>query len=472
MGEMIGADVSALDDLARRFAKHAKDVEQATRSVDSIVAKMRWHGPAADEFRNRWQGSTCRQLQDTTARFQRLSRTLHDEADQQRKASSPGAAGGGNGLTRWLSNRAHDVTDTARAAERELERELDGLDRVFHEVGDTTGRELDRAAERVKDTAVRHGLDTVLPILLPQLMGTYVVVRGAALVADVVEETTGVDLRAPGRWVAREALGHGEVTDRPRFEDAQPGDYPDGYSGAEALQSLDSQAPNTVKILQTGDPDHPRYVVMLRGMDPHDWDPHSVNTPPQATLQELLHGGAYEEAVQEAMRRAEIPPGSEVMLIGHSQGGITAMDLAADPGFNARYKVTHVLTAGSPAQDMFDDVRRVNPGVQMLALDNRGDPVPGLDTGIERGVDGASHVAFSRDHDAVLPHGTGDAGIPSEGGYSWMMDRIEQGSAQVGTDTGAFASSMDSMYFQGPPTRTATAHLGVDGGLLSAVISR
>lgn len=470
MDEMIGADVAALDDLARRVEAHAREVDQAARAVDSIVARMSWHGPVADEFRTRWRGSTRIGLHDTAARFHQLSRALREEADQQRRASS--GASGGNGLMQGLSSRVEDVTGTASAVGRDLERELDGLNEVLREVNDTAARELDHVAERAKDAAVRNGLTTVLPILFPQIVGTaYLGVRSAALVADVVEERTGVDMRAPARWVAREALGRG-VSDRSVFEDVGSGDFPVGYSGAEALSSLDTQELNTVKILQTGDPNHPRFLVMLRGIDLLDWDPADVNTPPQAVLQELLHGGAYEEAVREAMQRAGIPPGSEIAFIAWSQGGMTAMDLAADPEFNTRYEVTHVLTTGSPAQDMFDNVRRSNADVQMLALDNSGDLVAGSDTGDEHRVAGASHVVFTRDQDAFLPHGNGLADDPTGGGYAWMMDRIEHGKACQGTHAATFASSLDSLYFRSPPARVATAHMAVDGGLLTAVMSR
>lgn len=70
--------------------------------------------------------------------------------------------------------------------------------------------------------------------------------------------------------------------------------------------------------------------------------------------------------VLEAMRQAEIPAGEEVVIVGHSQGGMVAMAVATAatgsvagaataatgatgaPGGAARYDVRHVLTAGAP----------------------------------------------------------------------------------------------------------------------------
>ena len=83
---------------------------------------------------------------------------------------------------------------------------------------------------------------------------------------------------------------------------------------------------------------------------------------------------AMESAVVTAMRQAGIQPGEEVALYGHSQGGITVSNIAADPAIQERYNITTVLTAGSPTAgaDIPDDVHA-------LHLENAGDAVPGLD---------------------------------------------------------------------------------------------
>ncbi|WP_034492793.1 hypothetical protein [Actinomyces sp. oral taxon 171] len=83
---------------------------------------------------------------------------------------------------------------------------------------------------------------------------------------------------------------------------------------------------------------------------------------------------AMESGVVTAMRQAGIKPGEEVALYGHSQGGITVSNIAADPAIQDRYNITTLLTAGSPTAgaDIPDDVRA-------LHLENTGDAVPGLD---------------------------------------------------------------------------------------------
>ncbi|MFJ1864658.1 hypothetical protein ACIOD1_08500 [Streptomyces sp. NPDC088097] len=47
--------------------------------------------------------------------------------------------------------------------------------------------------------------------------------------------------------------------------------------------------------------------------------------------------------------RALIPSGTELALVGHRMGAVTAMDLARDREFTAVYAVTHLVTVGSPA---------------------------------------------------------------------------------------------------------------------------
>jgi pimeloyl-ACP methyl ester carboxylesterase len=84
---------------------------------------------------------------------------------------------------------------------------------------------------------------------------------------------------------------------------------------------------------------------------------------------------AYARGVDLAMTRAGVPAGADVLLVGHSQGGMTALELAGDEGFTRRYRVTHVVTAGSPAAQ----VRDLPPRTQALSLENEHDLVPRLD---------------------------------------------------------------------------------------------
>ena len=78
-------------------------------------------------------------------------------------------------------------------------------------------------------------------------------------------------------------------------------------------------------------------------------------------------------AIQEAMKDAGIAPGEAVEFAGHSQGGIMAAQLAADPDVRSRYNVVSVVTAGSPTATI------APTDVPVLSYENSGDIVPGLD---------------------------------------------------------------------------------------------
>ncbi|MFJ3876511.1 alpha/beta fold hydrolase [Streptomyces sp. NPDC090077] len=116
-----------------------------------------------------------------------------------------------------------------------------------------------------------------------------------------------------------------------------------------------------------------RFVVQLAGMGPA-FD--------QESPQDLLGGidavgsidTTYTRAVVRALRRL-VPSGSQVALVGHSQGGITAMNLAASRDFNALYTVTHVIAIGSP----IDQKRAADPRTRVVSLVNEHDIVPSLE---------------------------------------------------------------------------------------------
>ena len=83
----------------------------------------------------------------------------------------------------------------------------------------------------------------------------------------------------------------------------------------------------------------------------------------------------YTRAVKQVLRRAGVPVGSALMVVGHSLGGITAMNLAMDVDFVATYRLTHVVTVGSP----IDNKRPADGRTQVISLVNEHDVIPGLD---------------------------------------------------------------------------------------------
>lgn len=85
---------------------------------------------------------------------------------------------------------------------------------------------------------------------------------------------------------------------------------------------------------------------------------------------------AYEQGVIAALRDAGVGPADEVMLVGHSEGGLVAVNTARDVTRSGEFDVTHVITAGAPIGLV---VGQLPSRVQVLALENTSDVVPHLD---------------------------------------------------------------------------------------------
>ncbi|MBT2387323.1 hypothetical protein [Streptomyces sp. ISL-11] len=117
-----------------------------------------------------------------------------------------------------------------------------------------------------------------------------------------------------------------------------------------------------------------RHLVLLPGM--------AFGLPRNPSPQDLVgavtavgrNDSPYTRAVRKALART-VPDGAEVALIGHSQGGIAAMNLTELPGVNDRWRLTHVVAAGSP----IDHKRPLDPNTRVVSLVNEHDVVPNLE---------------------------------------------------------------------------------------------
>jgi hypothetical protein len=120
-----------------------------------------------------------------------------------------------------------------------------------------------------------------------------------------------------------------------------------------------------------------RAIVDITGTK--SWDPlptsdiTSLTTNGRALVGERT---AYEQGVLAAMHSAGVRAHDDVMLVGHSEGGLVAVNTARDAVTSGSFNVTHVITAGSPISRI---VGTVPSSVQVLALENGKDVVPHLD---------------------------------------------------------------------------------------------
>lgn len=175
------------------------------------------------------------------------------------------------------------------------------------------------------------------------------------------------------------------------------------------------------------------WVVYVPGTT--DWTSGDQEPQDLLTNLEAVAGAptAMESAVVTAMRQAGIRPDQEVALYGHSQGGITVSNIASDPAIQERYRITTVLTAGSPTAgaDLPD-------GVHALHLENGADAVPGLD-GAATPIGENRQVAFIDTHEQGnehYPHGS-DVYAQAARGMEESYPEIAPWSRSFASATGA-----------------------------------
>ena len=114
--------------------------------------------------------------------------------------------------------------------------------------------------------------------------------------------------------------------------------------------------------------EYPVYYVYLAGTADFGlmtgveaWDMTS-NVEAMAT-----HNAGSVRAAVEAMREAGISADDQVILVGHSQGGLVAARIAESEQFH----VTNLVTVGAPIHKV-----EVPKSTQVLALEHREDPIP------------------------------------------------------------------------------------------------
>ncbi|MFB9376106.1 hypothetical protein ACFFKU_00905 [Kineococcus gynurae] len=227
---------------------------------------------------------------------------------------------------------------------------------------------------------------------------------GLAAVAPVFGATAvSVTRLPPGRGTpARAPTGVAEILQGVRINSG-------GWSGGADLASRLAPAapppPGTVRVEQVVRGGRRSWIVEIPGTQ--TW---RAGTPVGGTPMDLTanldlvagSGTAVEAGVVEAMRQAGIAPGEPVLLAGHSQGGLTAAAVAADPRLREEFTVTHVLTAGSPVDGI-----PVPSDVRVLQLEHTGDLVPRLD-GVRAGG-GEGRIVVTADVGAGLAAHESDA---------------------------------------------------------------
>lgn len=130
----------------------------------------------------------------------------------------------------------------------------------------------------------------------------------------------------------------------------------------------------------------------------------------------------YERAVLQAMEQAGVGADDPVMLVGFSQGGIMAGNLAA---YNSDYNWDAVVVAGAPIDSM-----PIPSSTTVVSVQHDWDPVPRLDTVIAVGTGGyapPNTPSWTTIHEASPLASSGVNGIHNGAAYNQtLQDSIDQ----------------------------------------------
>ncbi|MET4592031.1 hypothetical protein [Arthrobacter sp. 754] len=243
----------------------------------------------------------------------------------------------------------------------------------------------DRGIPTLKD--FEHVRMDVLPI--PDLRGTELFLRSI-----------------PGvRRSILEASGHLVPALRPRpvtadRKESVPIEF-DGSPAAllERARIVDERGDGYIEVIEVDDGGKKAYVVVIPGTQTGG-EMGGSNPFDEAGISEGLNHRSKEinAAVVQALRAAGAETGAPVVAVGYSQGGIHAMNLAADELILKEFEVKYVLTAGSPVGGIAPAA-----GISTLHLEHRQDWVPGTDG--TPGPDARNRVTVTLNGPAHTPEG-------------------------------------------------------------------
>lgn len=396
MSAFWGQDTEQLRAQAARLHGASAEVAALQGRLDVLVQGSTWTGPDSDAFRARWHDEAARALGSVVDELDALGERGLEEADEQDVVSAPNSAAAGSGrpssqlaelgstgtgdgyqhrdtpwVPNWLEIPAEGLSSSvAQMASDGIGWGLDGgIDRL--ELGlDGLGVRTDGIAQFQRDADHLGGI--LEEWATGERVPTYAELGAAAAVTSgsagvgVYEAITGEDTallddRPGGRIESVESV---PGTSR------SPQDLQDLIAGNDALRR-DNPGQGALGSGQIGiqevhgaDGGASSYIVQVPPTegaaidtvpDAYGGQGNSRDWGSNLRLVAGQHPAAMDD-VRAAMEAANIPPGSRVLLVGHSQGGIITNHLAADPTFNnasgqdGTYDVTHTFSIGSPVQ--------------------------------------------------------------------------------------------------------------------------
>lgn len=419
---MVGMDIAAVRALAGAFDAEADQLDAVRGAIDSALGSTGWEGPDAVEFQTLWSSSYQRILVNCAKEIREAGKTARRNADEQEQASQEPqeqASQKPGGLKfSWEKKHLRRVIED------------DGLPGPFD---DWLIEAVDDGADWVADR-IQGGIGKVfgedLANRFADLWEAYKTHNEAArsVGSQVSRIFTEGRIPQPAEMLSSGILLFGTgfglldtaVTGKNHhiFDDGDPWtgtpstDLKGGTSIVpKTLQDVmgighDTYESDGVRVVGvTGDDGKTRFIVAVPGTEPGFFDPAGWTGNPNgrdwpANVWGIANGRnsgseATSTAVDKAIEQYQADhPGTvigdrpELLMTGHSQGGITMVNVASDSDFASRYNIKGIITNGSPV-----DCAEIPSDVPVLALQHgeegalpglgkrMGDIIPRLDLG-------------------------------------------------------------------------------------------
>ncbi|WP_347782408.1 hypothetical protein [Paenarthrobacter nicotinovorans] len=163
------------------------------------------------------------------------------------------------------------------------------------------------------------------------------------------------------------------------------------------LEALHARNSGEIEVIEFEQNGASSWMVLIPGTQPN-----SPNTNP-LDVPGIGDAVAYDseevvQAVGEALHAAGAEAGDSVVAVGHSQGGVHAMNLSRNKAFLSEFDLKYVLTAGAPVGGITPE-----PGISSLHLEHVQDWVPGTDGRVNS--DTKDRVTVSLTNEVRTPEG-------------------------------------------------------------------
>ncbi|WP_076465476.1 alpha/beta hydrolase family protein [Actinomyces mediterranea] len=440
---LLGMDVAAARQAALAFDRSADSLDAIRAEVSNLLRSTTWDGSDADAFRAMWTSRHQRTMIDSARAIRQAGATLRANASAQEDTSndlgvgtgssggSPAGSrhGGGGSSDRdpglpgaWDDWFYHGIDAVSDGIEWVGDRARDGL----RWIGDRVRDGIEWTRDRIDDgKSLFHSVTTDLANRWNAFTAGMAVHARAwqSLNSQFTRIFTEGRIPQPAEILASVGLvlatGAGTVgnvvagRDLNFFDDGKPwAGQPEPVSQRDAVEpqtiqdllALGNSAYNHdgVQVVAVeGSDGTTRFIVAVAGTEPaidtwEGWTGHPNGRDWPANVWGMANGTssgtqAAQQAVDHAIEQyrlehpdANIGEHPQLLMTGHSQGGIITSNMAADKGFSSRYNIQGMVTYGSPI-----DCAEIPSDVPVLALQHGasnplrdfGDPVPRLDLG-------------------------------------------------------------------------------------------